>query len=156
MADPLESIWPHDLGRNSERNASGCPYVDTTTLGFWPHGWSQEFNHSHRYSGDALITPASQTVGRNLPPERRKWGGGVESIICILGTHMRMHQTVVTLSRPLWAAASPATRGTRLNYGLSTAPQARPASLRVSCVSICPVCVVSRAATFALCVENCS
>ena len=36
-------------------------------------------------------------------------------------------------------AASPATGGFRLNHGLSTAPQARSASLRVSCVSICPV-----------------
>ena len=58
------------------------------------------------------------------------------------------------ISRPLWAAASPATRGSRLNHGLSTAPQARPTSLRVSCVSICPVCHVCVADICTVCRKN--
>ena len=74
MADPLESIWPHDLGRNSERNASGCPYGDTTTLGFWPHGWSQELESFPPVLGGCVDNTSLTDRWTKPSTRRRKWG----------------------------------------------------------------------------------
>ena len=65
MAD-LFLVWPHDLGRNIQRESSRvAPYGDTMEIrppGFLVRGWSQELNGSIRCSGDALIAPtAAQT-----------------------------------------------------------------------------------------------